>query len=183
LPSNNLPSYEGALQLLKDSGCSDRLIRHVEAVSQYAVEVAESRGDADVALVRIGGLLHDIGRCKTNGIEHGVAGGMLLRGYGIDESVAQIAEKHVGAGITAEEATKLCFPPGDYMPETLEQKIVAAVDNLIEGTRRISIEKAEADFRAKLGGNPAALRVRSLHDDVFGSGNGYSRRRLDTSLR
>ncbi|MGZ4883487.1 MAG: HDIG domain-containing metalloprotein, partial [Halobacteriota archaeon] len=79
MPSNNFPSYQRALQLLKDSGCSDRLIRHVKAVSQYAVEVAKLRGDADVALVRIGGLLHDIGRCKTNSIKHGVAGGKLLR--------------------------------------------------------------------------------------------------------
>lgn len=181
MPSNNLPTYQGALQLLKDSGCSDRLIRHVKAVSQYAVEVAKMRGDADVALVRIGGLLHDIGRCKTNNIEHGVAGGKLLRCYGVDERVVQIAEKHVGAGITTEEATRLCLPPGDYMPETIEQKIVAAVDNLIEGSRRISVEKAEADFRAKLDGNPAALQVRSLHEEVFGNNNRTSSRRLDSN--
>jgi uncharacterized protein len=183
LPSNNLPSYQGALQLLKDNSCSERLIRHVKAVSQYAVEVAKLRGDADVELVRIGGLLHDIGRCKTNSIKHGVAGGKLLRSYGVDERVVQIAEKHVGAGITAEEATNLCFPPGDYMPETVEQKIVAAVDNLIDGTRRISVEKAEADFRAKLNGTPIARRVRSLNDEVFGSDNRSLSRRLDSNCQ
>ena len=165
---SNLPSSDRALELLKESGCSDGLMRHVEAVSKYAVEVAESLADADVALVQIGGLLHDIGRCKTNGIAHGVVGGKLLRSFGVDERVAKIAEKHVGAGITEKEAARLHLPPGNYMPETLEEKIVAAVDNLIEGTKRVTIDKAEADFNAKLNGNPAAIRMRSLHDEVFG---------------
>ena len=169
MPLSNPPSSDRALELLKESGCSDGLIRHVEAVSKYAVEVAESLADADVALVQIGALLHDIGRCKTNGIAHGAVGGKLLRSFGVDERVAKIAEKHVGAGITEKEAVRLRLPPGNYMPETLEEKIVAAVDNLIEGTRRVTIDKAEADFQAKLNGNSAANRIRSLHDEVFGS--------------
>ncbi len=167
MPSNNFPSYREALYLLKDSGCDDRLINHVKAVSRYAVEIAKFRGDVDVELVRIGALLHDIGRCRSNGVDHGVTGGKLLRSYGVDERIAQIAEKHVGAGITAREAVDLHLPPGHYMPKTLEEKIVAAVDNLIEGTRRVTIEKAEADFRVKLEGHPAAKRVRKLHNEVF----------------
>jgi uncharacterized protein len=167
LPSNNFPSYREALCLLKDSGCDDKLIKHVKAVSRYAVEIAKSRGDADVELVRIGALLHDIGRCRTNGVDHGVAGGKLLRSYAVDERVAQIAERHIGAGITAQEAANLHFPTGHYMPKTLEEKIVAAVDNLVEGTRRVTIEKVEADFRAKLKGHPAVKRVRRLHNEVF----------------
>jgi uncharacterized protein (TIGR00295 family) len=178
LLSNSLPSDQEALQLLKDSGCSDKLISHVKAVSQYAVEVARFRGDADVRLVRIGGLLHDIGRCKTNSIKHGVAGGKILRSYGIDDRLVQIAEKHVGAGITPEEARRLCLPLGDYMPQTVEEKIIAAVDNLIEGTRRVSVEKAEADFRANVDGQ-AALRVRKLHNEVFSSNNRLSKRQAD----
>ena len=165
--SNNLPSPDDALQLLKKSGCSDALVQHVEAVSKYAVEVAESQGDVDIALVQIGGLLHDIGRCKTHGIEHGAVGANLLRSLGVDERVAKIAERHVGAGITETEALRLHLPPGRYMPETPEEKIVAAVDNLIEGTQRVSIEKAEADFREELDGNPAVTRIRKLHNDVF----------------
>jgi uncharacterized protein len=121
-----------------------------------------------VELVRIGALLHDIGRCTSNGVDHGVTGGKLLRDYGIDQRIAQIAEKHVGAGITPREAADLHLPPGDYVPETLEQKIVAAVDNLIEGTRRVSIEKAEAELQGKLKGHPAVARVRKLHNEVFG---------------
>jgi uncharacterized protein len=155
------------LNLLKDSGCDDRLIKHVKAVSRYAVEIAKSRGDADVELVRIGALLHDIGRCRSNGVDHGVAGGKILRNSGVDERIARIAEKHVGAGITAREAAELHFPPGHYMPQTLEEKIVAAVDNLMEGTRRVTVEKAEARFMAKLEGHPAAKRVRRLHNEIF----------------
>jgi uncharacterized protein len=179
--SSNLPSSDRALELLKESGCSDGLMRHVEAVSKYAVEVAESLADADVALVQIGGLLHDIGRCKTNGIAHGVVGGKLLRSLGVDERVAKIAEKHVGAGITEKEAARLHLARGNYMPETLEEKIVAAVDNLIEGTKRVTIDKAEADFNAKLNGNPAAIRIRSLHDEVFGSAKRSTPARIQSS--
>jgi uncharacterized protein len=98
-----------------------------------------------------------------------VVGGKLLRSLGVDERVAKIAEKHVGAGITEKEAARLHLPQGNYMPETLEEKIVAAVDNLIEGTKRVTIDKAEADFHDKLNGNPAAARIRSLHDEVFGA--------------
>jgi uncharacterized protein len=181
VPSSSLPSSDKALQLLKESGCSDRLIRHVKAVSKYAVEVAESRADVDVALVQIGGLLHDIGRCRTHGIEHGVMGGKLLRSLGIDERVAKIAERHVGAGITAKEAQRLRLPPGEYMPESIEEKIVAAVDNLIEGAKRVTIDKAEADFRDKLNGNPAAIRVRSLHEEVFRNAERSARRRAQSS--
>ena len=169
MPLSSLPSSDKALELLKESGCGDGLIRHMEAVSKYAVEVAESLANADVTLVQIGALLHDIGRCKTHGIEHGVVGGKLLRSFGVDERVAKIAERHIGAGITEEEAECLGLPPANYMPETLEEKIVAAVDNLIEGTRRVTIDKAEADFQAKLNENRAVIRVRSLHNEVFGA--------------
>jgi uncharacterized protein len=181
VPSSSLPSSDRALQLLRDSGCSDGLIRHVEAVSKYAVEVAESLADVDVGLVQIGGLLHDIGRCKTQGIEHGVVGGNLLRSLGVDERVAKIAEKHVGAGITKKEALRLRLPPGNYVPETLEEKIVAAVDNLIEGTQRVTIDKAEADFYDKLNGNPAVIRIRSLHDEVFHRAERSASQRVQSS--
>jgi hypothetical protein len=66
------------------------------------------------------------------------------------------------------------------MPQTVEQKIVAAVDNLIQGTRRISVEEAEADFCAKVE-LQAALRVRSLHDEVFGSNDRFSHRRVENN--
>lgn len=167
MSSNSLPSYEQALRLLRISGCNEALIKHVKAVSTYGVEVAKARANVDIELVRIGGLLHDIGRCITHGIDHGVAGAQLLQSYGIDEQVVHIAQRHVGAGISADEAASLGFPPGIYIPQTVEEKIVAAVDNLIEDTRRVDIDQAEAALRRKLGDHPAIARIRSLHEEVF----------------
>lgn len=164
---SKFPSYSETCSLLLRSGCSAPVIQHLKAVSDYAVEVARHRDGVDLELVRIGALLHDIGRCQTGGIDHGVVGGQILRSYGIDERLVRIAERHVGAGITDDEARRLGFPPGTYMPKSIEEKIVAAVDNLIEHTSRISIERAVENFHGKLGDHPSIDRIKRLHAEVF----------------
>lgn len=165
-PLSKFPSYKEACSLLLQSRCSPPVIAHLKAVSDYAVEVAGLHNGADLELVRIGALLHDIGRCQTGGIDHGVVGGQILRSYSIDERLVRIAERHVGAGITDDEAQKLGLPPGHYVPESIEEKIVAAVDNLIENTSRITIERAVENFRRKLGGHPSIDRVMRLHEEI-----------------
>ena len=166
--SNSLPNCKQALRLLRISGCNEAVVKHVTAVSKYGVEVAKARANVNIELVKIGGILHDIGRCVTNGIDHGIVGAQLLQSYRVDERVVHIAQRHVGAGISADEAASLGFPPGIYIPQTVEEKIVAAVDNLIEDTRRVDIGQAEAALRRKLGDHPAIARIRSLHEEVFG---------------
>ena len=59
----------------------------------------------------------------------------MLREYGerqhIDlEKYARICERHTGAGLTANEiiAQKLPLPPRDFLPETLEEKLVCLAD-------------------------------------------------------
>jgi uncharacterized protein len=165
--SSRLPSYKEACSFLLKSRCSAPVIAHLKAVSDYAVEVARLHNGADLELVRIGALLHDIGRCQTRGIDHGVVGGQILRSYSVDERLVRIAERHVGAGITDDEAQKLGLPPGHYVPESIEEKIVAAVDNLIENTRRISIERAIENFRCRLDEHPSINRIIRLHKEVF----------------
>lgn len=135
--------FEKALSILKNL-CSENVVEHCLAVSEYAYELAlaiKNKGyEVDVELVRLGGLLHDIGRSRTHGIEHGVVGAEILRELGFDEKLALIAERHIGAGITKEEAIELGLPPKDYLPITLEEKIVAHADNLIFGTKRVEID-------------------------------------------
>ena len=69
--------FERALSILKEL-CPKNVVEHCLAVSDYAYELAlaiKNNGyDVDVELVRLGGLLHDIGRSKTHGIDHGVVG-------------------------------------------------------------------------------------------------------------
>jgi uncharacterized protein len=138
-------SYKKALKILEEAGCSDSVIEHCIAVSKLATEIgnklATDGADIDLALVEIGGLLHDLGRAKTHGIRHAIEGAAIAREMGIDNSVVEIIKKHIGAGITADEAIRLELPPDNYIPQTIEEKIVAHADNLIKGTMRISMEE------------------------------------------
>ena len=162
--------FERALSILKEL-CPKNVVEHCLAVSDYAYELAlaiKNNGyDVDVELVRLGGLLHDIGRSKTHGIEHGVVGAEILRDLGFDERLALIAERHIGAGITKEEAIELGLPPKDYLPITLEEKIVAHADNLIFGTERVEIDAVIEKFEKRLGKNhPSIRRIILLNDEI-----------------
>lgn len=153
--------FEKALSILKNL-CSENVVEHCLAVSEYAYELAlaiKNKGyEVDVELVRLGGLLHDIGRSRTHGIEHGVVGAEILRELGFDEKLALIAERHIGAGITKEEAIELGLPPKDYLPITLEEKIVAHADNLIFGTKRVEIDDVIKKFEKRLGKNHPSIK-------------------------
>jgi uncharacterized protein len=170
LVSEKLPTREEALRLLKQSGCRGNVIRHVEKVSELACEIAEAcqqRGfHVDVELVEIGGLLHDIGRGKTHSVHHAVIGAQIARSMGVPEPIVSIIKKHVGGGITAREAKKLGWPNDLYVPQTLEEKIVCYADKLIEGSRRVPIEKTIDQLSQEL--PPAAIeRIWRLHEDML----------------
>jgi uncharacterized protein len=95
----------------------------------------------DRDLVATGALLHDIGRGVTHDLHHAEAGGVICRSLGLDDAVAAIVERHIGAGLTADECSILNLTPCDCMPRTLEEKIVAHADNLVKGTRIITLEE------------------------------------------
>jgi len=160
---------EEALELLKRAGCSEEVIEHCKTVEKVAVKLAEQISkfrEVDVEQVRIGSLLHDIGRARTHGIRHGVEGGQILRNMGAGEFV-RFAENHIGAGIPAEEAEKLGLPRRDFVPSTLEEKIVAYADKLVVGNKVVPFEKALEIFREELGeGHPALARLRALHEEI-----------------
>ncbi|RJS85299.1 hypothetical protein CW706_01785, partial [Candidatus Bathyarchaeota archaeon] len=79
----------------------------------------------------------------------------------------RIIKRHIGGGITAEEAVKLGWPVEDYLPETIEEKIVTYADKLIEGERVVPIEKTIREFSRKLGMNhPSIKRIIDLHKEI-----------------
>jgi len=126
--------------LLRDTGCSRRVIAHCIAVRNVAMEYA--KGDIfDAEATGAGALLHDIGRSRTHGIAHAQSGAALCREKGVPERIARIVECHLGAGLTADECTQLHLLPIDCIPRTPEEKVVAHADNLVAGTRRIHIEE------------------------------------------
>ena len=85
-------------------------------------------------------MLHDIGIYLTDapGIEchgaepyilHGRLGAELMRREGYPRH-ARVCERHTGAGITIREidAQHLPLPHQDFLPETLEEKVICYAD-------------------------------------------------------
>ena len=168
---SELPTPSQAIEALTKAGCSPQVVEHCKVVSQLAVRMAKlarDKGiDVDIDLVRVGGLLHDIGRSKTHGVDHGYVGSTIVESYGFPSIIGRLVERHVGSGIPAEEAVKLGLPKRDFIPETLEEKIVSYADKLIEGKRRVPFDEALDKFAKDLGADhPAIDRLRRLHMEL-----------------
>src|SRR3989337_4277125 len=95
-------------QILVNAWCSPEVIAHSLTVSMVALSIAERVGAAvDRELVRQGGLLHDIGRSRTHGIEHAIVGAEIAKRLGLSVALINIIERHIGAGIPASAAERL----------------------------------------------------------------------------
>jgi len=167
--SEKLPTREQAINLLRESGCQENVIKHCEAVANLAIELAkkciEKGVNVNLELVEIGALLHDIGRAKTHSVHHAIVGVQIARNLGLPEPIIAIIKRHVGGGITAQEAKRLGWPKDVYIPQTIEEKIVAYADKLIEGSKRVSIEETIQKFSKELP-PPAIARIRRLHREM-----------------
>ena len=126
--------------MLEKEHTPENVIDHCKAVYKKAMKIASNFDDVDEDLIRKGALLHDIGRSRTHGITHAVEGVKIAERYGYDDDVLNIIERHIGAGITESEAEKLGLPKKSYVPQTLEEKIVAHADNLVSGSREVDID-------------------------------------------
>jgi uncharacterized protein (TIGR00295 family) len=159
-----IPNPEECIELLKKNGCSPKVIQHCETVKDIAVKIAV-KANADVKLVEAGALLHDIGRSKTHGIRHGVEGAKIAKKLGLSDKIVRIIERHIGAGLPAVEAKKIGLPTRDFIPETLEEKIVCHADSLVDNNRKQKIEK-EVEKALQNGHNEYAIRLITLHKEL-----------------
>lgn len=164
-----LPTREQAIEILKRNGCQPKVVAHCQAVALLALEIAEKfktkNIPVDSALVEAGALLHDLGRSKTHSVQHAFEGVKLAQAEGLPEPVICIIKRHVGAGITAEEAERLGWPKDNYIPQTLEEKIVCYADKCIGSSERIPVEETIKQLHdQKL--DDAAERVRKLHIEI-----------------
>ena len=125
-------------RILIETGVDAGVLAHCRAVAAVA-RAWEGSPLVDRNLLRAGAMLHDIGRSVTHSVEHAQIGASLCRSRGLPEPVARIVERHIGGGLTADECNLLEIPPKDCMPQTLEERIVAHADNLVEGDREASI--------------------------------------------
>ena len=148
-----IPSVEEAMAIHAKHGSAPHIDRHCQAVAMAAEIVAEGiqrRGHAvHMEAVIAGALLHDVGRSQTQTVRHGVAGAEILEAEGVDREVVEIVRRHVGAGISAEEAKKLGLPDFDYVPCTLEEKIVCFADKMVDAEKVRPFGEEVRRFTAK----------------------------------
>jgi len=134
-----IPSEGEALALHKKYGSNERIVSHCRTVAKVASLLADEfrmQGKAaDARVVAAGALLHDIGRTRVQTVGHGLEGSMMLEGEGVEKSVVDVVRKHVGAGISELEAKSLGLPPLDYVPSTLEERIVCFADKMVDSDR------------------------------------------------
>jgi uncharacterized protein (TIGR00295 family) len=162
-----IPDAQRALALHKKYGSNERIVAHCQAcarISKLLSERAVGRGRAvNVEAAVAGALLHDIGRSQIQTVAHGYVGAGILEKEGVEGVVVEVVRRHVGAGISPEEAVTLGFPPGDYIPRTTEQKIVCFADKLLDGDRARPFEEEVKRFVRK---GHDVQRLRRLKEDV-----------------
>ncbi len=119
------------------------LLKHSASVGELALAIAHNRQlpltDSEILTAAYA---HDIGIIATDapGIDchgsepylaHGAIGADMLRRAGTPEWLARVAERHTGAGLTADEiaASQLPMPAGRcYMPQTTLEKLICFAD-------------------------------------------------------
>jgi uncharacterized protein len=110
--------------------------------------------------------------------------GRIAKDLGFSEPVIRLVERHVGAGITAEEAEKLGIPRRNFIPQNLEEKILSYADKFLEtkfnfntingeqivertDLECVSIEPTLNRFRKFFGPrSPVVIRLMRLKDEM-----------------
>ncbi len=145
------------------------LLRHSKDVAEKALAIADCHKELDIdrQFVYEAAMLHDIGIFLTDApgihchgekpyICHGTLGAELLRKEGLQKH-ARVAERHTGAGITAEDikAQNLPLPETDLLPETTEEKLICYADKFFSKShpeKEKTLEGAQRSLQ-KFGGD------------------------------
>lgn len=142
------------------------LITHSRNVAEKALGVAEANGlsaSVDPQFVYDAAMLHDIGIVECDApsifchgtlpyICHGVAGAAILEKEGIGEKYRRVCERHTGSGITAEEieCRHLPLPHRDFLPETLEEKLICYADKFFSKSGDPDLQKSRERVEASM---------------------------------
>lgn len=164
-------TQEQVEDLWERAGLDSRVQIHCEIVEQKSLEIARNLADrgieVDEFLLRAGALLHDIGRGKSHDLDHGIVGAKLMRKMKVPEPICRIAETHVGTGLTVKDAKAHRLPEGDYLPATLEEKIVCYADTLIDHDHILDYERKLKEYTKRFGRFSGFVnRFILLHDEL-----------------
>ncbi len=159
------PTKAECLKILNETGCPDKVLEHILVVADLAMKIANRFPNADRDLILAGSMLHDLGRSRTHGINHAVEGGQIARELKLPKELIRIIERHICAGIEKDNAVSLGLPAKDYVPKTLEERIVAHADNLVEGKLRCNITRSVQILLGQ-GLPEVANKVKKLHEEL-----------------
>ena len=128
----------------KNDPAREILLLHSTQVRDKALWIAKNLPfKVDMELISDGAMIHDIGIRFCNAPDigcfgsddyllHGILGAESIRCMNLEygEKLARICERHTGSGITAAEIRErhLNMPERDFVPETVEEKIICLAD-------------------------------------------------------
>ena len=110
--------------------------------------------------------MHDIGRSETHGFKHALIGGQILRQEGLPEELARICETHILGGLDSQDAKKVGLPERDFLPESLEEKIVCLADKMTAGKTHVSIEERFKRWFQKYGKSTILLKSKKRIEKI-----------------
>ena len=182
-----MPDYNELIDRYYPRGMRLReiLVRHSRQVADKALEIARSLNlDLPEQEIEAAAMLHDIGIVATDAagidchgsepyLRHGIIGARMLREAGFPEEIARVAERHTGAGISADDITalNLPLPPGDYMPETLLERLVCYADKFFSKNGDMKEKSLERVRISMAKHSPETVtRFEALHRE-FGAGH------------
>lgn len=162
-----------------DAGVRGILLHHSRQVAEYALDLATRNSlDLDPGEIETAAMLHDIGIIFTDAdgilcrgtepyLRHGIIGAELLRKEGASEIYASVAERHTGAGLTAEDVVRLNLPlphDRDYMPRTTLERLICYADCFYSKTGAMERKSLET-VRGKMlrHGEDILARFDALH--------------------
>ena len=151
------------------------LLIHSRQVAERALRIVEAHPELklDGQFVQEAAMLHDIGifLCDAPGIEchgkepyicHGRLGAELLRKAGYPRH-ARVCERHTGAGLTKKEiiAQHLPLPAQDFLPETMEEKLICYADKFYSKSHLDKVKtKEQAEHSLSKYGKEGVARFR-----------------------
>lgn len=162
------------------------LLSHSRSVSELSLQISHILNlNLTDDVIEAAAMLHDIGIIATDapGIDchgtapylcHGAIGADMLRAANAPEELARVAERHTGAGLTAEEidVLNLPLPVGrSYMPESTLERLICYADCFYskggDGGKK-TLERVRASMDKF--GESVRQRFELLHKE-FGQGN------------